>query len=72
MARLHPIMDDFRRSDPPKCRRGLQPKRVRFWVQLQGIHPPNQMTIASWDHPPPETDPPELKCQGLQPRHHTP
>jgi len=23
---------------PPKCRRGLQPKRVQFWVQFQSIH----------------------------------
>jgi hypothetical protein len=30
-------------------------------------HPSNQRTIASWDHPPPEANPPLLACQGITP-----
>jgi hypothetical protein len=29
--------------------------------------PPNQGTIASWDHPPPEANPPVLTCQDITP-----
>jgi hypothetical protein len=61
-ARLHPILEAFSRSSPPKSRRGLQPKRAQVWVHLPGIHP-TKGRIVSWDYPPPV-----LTCQGLQRR----
>jgi hypothetical protein len=63
-------MEAFSRSDSPPVSQTPSAKASPV-LGSTSRHTSNQRTIANWDHPPPEANPPLLTCQGLQPRHHT-